>query len=218
MQDGNGWRFGDVTTAWPLFQRRRVRTIEHMTASNLSVNLTHHFLIAMPTLVDPNFGGTVVYLAEHNEKGALGLVINRTMELNMRSLFERIELKLADPEVGAAPVHYGGPVQPDRGFVLHAPIGSWGHTINVQDEVGLTSSKDVLEAVARGEGPEKLMVALGYSSWGPGQLETELSRNSWLTVPADSAVIFETPVEQRSMRAFGILGINPAFLVAAGRA
>ena len=189
-----------------------------MSSSNLSVNLTHHFLVAMPTLVDQNFGGTVVYLAEHTEKGALGLVINRTMELNMRSLFERIELKLRDPELGAAPVHYGGPVQPDRGFVLHAPIGSWGHTINVFDEVGLTSSKDVLEAVARDEGPDRIMVALGYSQWGPGQLESELSRNSWLTVPADPAVIFDTPVEQRSSRAFGILGINPAFLVAAGRA
>lgn len=192
--------------------------MESMSSSLLSVNLTHHFLVAMPTLVDQNFGGTVVYLAEHTERGALGLVINRTMELNMRSLFERIELKLSDPELGAAPVHYGGPVQPDRGFVLHAPIGSWGHTINVCDEVGLTSSKDVLEAVARDEGPDRLMVALGYSQWGPGQLENELSRNSWLTVPADSAVIFDAPVEQRSSRAFGILGINPAFLVAAGRA
>lgn len=189
-----------------------------MSSSNLSVNLTHHFLIAMPTLVDPNFGGTVVYLAEHSERGALGLVINRTMELNMRSLFERIDLKLADPELAALPVHYGGPVQPDRGFVLHAPVGSWGHTINVQDEVGLTSSKDVLEAVARGEGPERMLVTLGYSNWGPGQLESELARNSWLTVPADTSVIFDTPIEQRSLRAYGILGINPAFLAAAGRA
>lgn len=183
-----------------------------------SVNLTNHFLVAMPTLVDPNFGGTVIFLAEHSDKGALGLVINRTMELNMRSLFERIELQLNDAELGDCPVHYGGPVQPDRGFVLHTPVGNWGHTISVGDDVGLTSSKDVLEAVARGEGPEKLLVTLGYSNWGPGQLESELSRNSWLSVPADPAVIFETPVEQRSMRAFGILGINPAFLAAAGRA
>lgn len=172
----------------------------------------------MPTLVDQNFGGTVIFLAEHSDKGALGLVINRTMELNMRSLFERIDLKLADNDLGATPVHYGGPVQPDRGFVLHSPIGSWGHTISVGDDVGLTSSKDVLEAVARGEGPQRLLVTLGYSNWGPGQLESELSRNNWLTVPADTAVVFETPIEQRSLRAFGILGINPAFLAAAGRA
>mgnify|MGYP000855455311 CR=1 FL=1 len=180
-----------------------------------STLLSNHFLVAMPNLADPNFGGAVVFVAEHTSKGALGLVINRPMELNMHSLFERIDLKLPPSALSAAPVFFGGPVQTDRGFVLHAPIGAWGSTVSVGDDIGLTSSKDVLEAVARGDGPERLLVTLGYSGWGPGQLEEELARNAWLTVPADAAVIFDTPAEERLSRAFGLLGINPAFLSAA---
>ena len=180
-----------------------------------AANLTNHFLVAMPSLADPNFGGSVVFVAEHTPQGALGLVVNRPMELTLGTLFERIDLALRDTPLGATPVYFGGPVQTDRGFVLHTPVGSWGSTVSVGDDVGLTSSKDVLEAVARGDGPQQLLVTLGYSGWGPGQLEEELARNAWLTVEADRSVIFDTPSEQRLSRAFGLLGIDPAFLSSA---
>ena len=179
-----------------------------------AANLTNHFLVAMPQMADPNFGGAVVFIAEHSPQGALGLVINRPMELTMKSLFDRIDLPLDSPREGA-PIFFGGPVQTDRGFVLHTPIGNWGSTVIVADDLGLTSSKDVLEAVSRGQGPDRILVTLGYSGWGPGQLEDELARNAWLTMPADADVIFDAPADERLTRAFGLLGINPAFLSAA---
>jgi len=181
----------------------------------LATKLTNHLLVAMPGMADPNFGGTVVFVAEHSAQGALGLVINRPMELDLHTLFERIDLQLERDALAGSPVYYGGPVQTDRGFVLHQPLGSWGSTVAVGGEVGLTSSKDVLEAVAAGSGPDRLLVTLGYSGWGPGQLEDEIARNAWLTTPADVDVIFETPVEQRLARALGLLGIDPAFLSSA---
>jgi len=180
-----------------------------------STNLSNHFLLAMPNMADSNFGGTVVFVAEHSEKGALGLVINRPMELDLQSLFERIDLKLEIAPLSDAPVYFGGPVQTDRGFVLHQPIGSWNSTVAVGETVGLTSSKDVLEAVASGDGPSRMLVTLGYAGWGPGQLEDEISRNAWLTVEADPQVIFETPVSDRLNRAFALLGFDPAFLSSA---
>jgi len=179
------------------------------------VNLTHHFLIAMPAMVDPNFSRTLTYICEHNEQGALGIVINRPLDMTLEALFERIDIPLEAARFAALPVMFGGPVQTDRGFVLHQPLGTWGSTVTVGDEVGLTSSKDVLEAVAAGQGPERLLVTLGYSGWGPGQLEDEIARNAWLTTPADADLIFEAPVEERLNRAFGLLGIDPAFLSSA---
>lgn len=181
-------------------------------AADVATNLTNHFLLAMPNMADPNFGGAVILIAEHSAKGALGLVVNRPMELDLRSLFERIDLKLDIDAIAERPVYFGGPVQTDRGFVLHEPVGEWNSTVTIGDTLGLTSSKDVLEAVAAGEGPQRLLVTLGYSGWGPGQLEDEIARNAWLTVEADRDLIFEVPVEQRLSRAFGLLGIDPAFL------
>ncbi|HOA92683.1 MAG TPA: YqgE/AlgH family protein [Quisquiliibacterium sp.] len=183
--------------------------------SDLASNLTNHFLLAMPGMADDNFGGTVVFVAEHGPKGALGLVINRPMELDLRTLFARIDLKLESGAFADLPVFFGGPVQSDRGFVLHQPLGAWSSTVTVGDDVGLTSSKDVLEAVAAGRGPDRMLVTLGYSGWGPGQLEDEIARNAWLTVPADPDVLFDVPVEQRVARAFGLLGIDPVFLSSA---
>ncbi len=176
---------------------------------------THQFLLAMPGMVDPNFSGALVYVAEHSEKGALGLVINRTLELDLRTLFERIDLSLEPAALRGEPVYFGGPVQTDRGFVLHQPLGHWNSTVAVTDDIGLTSSKDILEAVARGEGPARLLVALGYAGWGPGQLEDEIGRNAWLTLPADPEVIFQVPIDARLGRAFGLLGIDPVFLSSA---
>lgn len=178
-------------------------------------DLSNHFLIAMPSLEDPNFGGSLVFVAEHNDQGALGLVLNRPMEIDLATLFRRIDLDLESSPLGRSAVMHGGPVQTDRGFVLHQPVGAWGSTVVVGQEIGLTSSRDVLEAVAEGAGPERMLVMLGYAGWGPGQLEDEVSRNAWLTVEADAAIIFDTPADERLQRAFALLGIDPAFLASA---
>ena len=177
-----------------------------------SINLTHHFLIAMPNMADPHFSRTLTYICEHNDQGALGLVVNRPIDMTLQSLFERLSLKLPDADLGGAPIFFGGPVQTDRGFVLHAPAGNWQSTLRVGEAIGLTTSKDILEAVGRGDGPKRIMVTLGYSGWSPGQLEHEISQNAWLTVAASDAIIFETPVEERLPAAMELLGIDFASL------
>lgn len=188
-------------------------------ASSAPADFTNQFLIAMPTMADSNFGGAVVFIAEHSPKGALGLVINRPMQIDLGTLFERIDLKLEIAPLASSPVLFGGPVQMDRGFVLHEPVGDWSSTVTVGDGMGLTSSKDVLEAVAEGSGPRRMIVTLGYAGWGPGQLEEEIGRNAWLTVPANSELIFDTPIEERLPAAFRLLGVDPAFLsMSAGHA
>lgn len=191
---------------------RRVGTFTIERMGSHAVDFTNQFLIAMPSMADPNFGGAVVFVAEHSPKGALGLVINRAMEIDLGTLFERIELKLEIAPLANSPVLFGGPVQMDRGFVLHEPVGDWNSTVTVGDDLGLTSSKDVLEAVASGEGPQRLIVTLGYAGWGPGQLEEEITRNAWLTVPASAELIFDTPIDERLHAAYRLLGIDPAFL------
>src|SRR6266700_2231299 len=162
-----------------------------------TVNLTHHFLIAMPAMVDPNFAHALTYVCEHNKDGALGIVINKPIEMTLSTLFEQIDVPLADASLRETPVHFGGPVQVDRGFVLHRPLGNWQSTLAISDDMGLTTSKDVLEAVGRGEGPKDVFVSLGYAGWEAGQLESELAQNAWLTVEADADVLFDVPPEQR---------------------
>jgi putative transcriptional regulator len=171
-------------------------------------NFTHHFLIAMPAMADPHFSHTLTYVCEHNEDGALGIVINKPTDMTLSSLFEQIDVPLADAELRSRPVHFGGPVQVDRGFVLHRPLGNWQSTLAVDDEVGLTTSKDVLEAVARGEGPRDVLISLGYAGWSAGQLEQEIAQNAWLTVAADPEVLFDLPVEDRLPAAMRLLGID----------
>jgi putative transcriptional regulator len=173
-----------------------------------SANFTHHFLIAMPAMVDPNFARTLTWVCEHNDDGALGIVVNRPTDMTLSALFEQIELQLANAEVGARPVHFGGPVQVDRGFVLHRPLGNWQSTLAISDDVGLTTSKDVLEAVGRGDGPKDVFVSLGYAGWSAGQLEQEIAQNAWLTVGADADVVFELPAEARLPAAMRLLGID----------
>jgi putative transcriptional regulator len=181
--------------------------------------LVHQFLIAMPSQDDENFGGSLVYIAEHNTRGALGLVINKPTDLSVKKLFSRIELSLPDGELDEPQVYAGGPVQTDRGFVLHTPQGQWGSSIQVSEDIALTSSKDVLEAVSNGDGPKQFLISLGYSGWSAGQLEDEIARNAWLTVPASASVIFATASEDRLASAFGLLGVNPLHLAnAAGHA
>ena len=173
-----------------------------------TANFTHHFLIAMPAMADQNFSHTLTYVCEHNEDGALGIVINRPTEMTLSSLFEQIDVPLVNTSLRRIPVHFGGPVQVDRGFVLHRPLGNWQSTLAVDDEVGLTTSKDVLEAVARGEGPKDVIVSLGYAGWSAGQLEQEVAQNAWLTVAADPDVLFETPADARLPAAMRLLGID----------
>jgi len=177
-----------------------------------NVNLTGHFLIAMPAMTDPYFARSVTYICEHNAQGAMGVVINRPIEMSLDDLFDQIHLEIHDKELGQSPVHFGGPVQIERGFVLHQPIGHWQSTMTVSPETALTTSKDILEASALGVGPAKMLVTLGYAGWTAGQLEEELAQNAWLTVLADDAVIFDTPSDQKFDAAIRLLGIDLASL------
>ena len=178
------------------------------------LNLANHFLIAMPSMQDPVFGGTVVYVCEHNENGVLGVVINKPTDMTMQVLFERIDLKLEGDQDSAVdqPVMFGGPVQDDRGFVLHTPGQRYSSSLTVTSEVAFTTSIDVLEAVASGDGPPRMLVSIGYSGWSPGQLEDEIGRNGWLTVGADPEILFGVPIEQRYTAAIRLLGIDPLML------
>ena len=178
----------------------------------LPINLTHHFLIAMPSMADPYFAKSLTYVCEHNEQGALGVVVNRPIDMTLQALFERLSLKLAHKDLSDAPIYFGGPVQTDRGFVLHEPTGNWQSTLKVRDAIGLTTSKDILEAVGPGEGPQKLLVTLGYAGWSAGQLEHELTQNAWLTVEARDAIIFDLPAEERLPAAMELLGVDYARL------
>ena len=180
-----------------------------------TLNLANHFLIAMPAMQDPIFGGTVVYVCEHNENGVLGVVINKPTDMTMEVLFDRIDLKLAagsDTPIINEPIMFGGPVQDDRGFVLHTPGARYSSSLTVTDEIAFTTSIDVLEAVAKGDGPERMLVSIGYSGWSPGQLEDEIGRNGWLTVGASADILFDFPIEQRYVAAIKLLGIDPIML------
>jgi putative transcriptional regulator len=190
-------------------------TLGKIGPSPSGLNLANHFLIAMPSIQDPIFGGTVVYVCEHNEKGVLGVVINKPTDMTMEVLFDRVDLKLAPglrSSVVDQPIMFGGPVQDDRGFVLHSPGGRYSSSLTVTDDVAFTTSIDVLEAVASGAGPARMLVSIGYAGWSPGQLEEELSRNGWLTVGADARVLFDLPIEERYTAAIKLLGIDPLML------
>ena len=177
------------------------------------INLTHHFLIAMPGLDDEAFAKSVIYMCEHSERGALGLIINKPSDINLKSLFDKVELPLRREDLTNTPVFHGGPVQTERGFVLHEPMmpghdAVYASTLTIPGGLEMTTSKDVLEALSTGAGPRRVFVSLGYSAWGEGQLESEISENSWLTVPADMTVIFDTPVEERYDKALLLLGVQ----------
>jgi putative transcriptional regulator len=176
------------------------------------VNLTDHFLIAMPNMVDPHFAKSLTFICEHNDQGALGVVVNRPIEMNLHALLEQVSIAQENHDFRSIPVHFGGPVQVDRGFVLHTPRGEWQSTLAVGAEIGLTTSKDILQAVARGEGPRQILVTLGYAGWAPGQLEHELAQNAWLTVPAKPQVIFDLPADERLPAAMALLGVDFASL------
>jgi putative transcriptional regulator len=184
--------------------------------SSGSINLTNHFLIAMPGMAGDTFAGTVIYLCEHTDKGALGLVINKPIDIKLKNLFEKVELTLDRDDLADEPVFFGGPVQTERGFVLHERLpGEGSHynsTLQIPGGLEMTTSKDVLEALSHGAGPKKVLVTLGYSGWGAGQLEEELKRNSWINVNAAPEIIFDTPVAQRYDKALSLLGIDARML------
>ncbi|MBD3893492.1 YqgE/AlgH family protein [Hydrogenophaga sp.] len=183
-----------------------------------SNDFTNHFLIAMPGLNDELFGRSVVFVCEHSERGALGLVINKPADILLPRLFEKVELTLGRADLSALPVFHGGPVQTERGFVLHEALEAgagesvYASTLSIPGGLEMTTSKDVLEALASGAGPRKVFVTLGYASWGEGQLESEIAENSWLTVPAEPGLIFDAPVAERYPRALALLGLQPWML------
>jgi putative transcriptional regulator len=209
-----------------------------MSTDSPPINLTHHFLIAMPGLSDENFNRSVVYLCEHSDRGALGLVINKPSDLGMRDLFQKVDLPLSRDDLARQPVLQGGPVHTERGFVLHESMrpaasvsesppnpdgphdepdadasdqaggGVYASTLAIPGGLEMTTSRDVLEALSNGAGPRKVLISLGYAAWGQGQLESEIAENSWLTVGADPQVIFDTPIEQRYERALSLLGLQ----------
>ena len=183
-----------------------------------SIDLKHHFLIAMPGLEDETFARSVVYMCEHSPRGAMGLIINKPADISMRLLFDKVDLPLRREDLMQSPVSQGGPVQTERGFVLHDPLrmdkpqedgGSiYASTLAVPGGLEMTTSRDVLEALSSGAGPRRVLITLGYSSWGEGQLESELAENTWLTVPASEEVIFDVPMAERYDRALDLLGLK----------
>jgi len=188
-----------------------------MSPDSPSINLTNHFLIAMPGLEGEPFAGSVIYLCEHSERGALGVIINKPSDITLPQLFEKVGLSLQRSDLAEAVVLQGGPVQTERGFVLHESMRAAGEgqdesgyasTMRIPGGLEITTSRDVLEAMSTGAGPRRVLVTLGYSAWGEGQLESELGENSWLTVDADPSIIFETPLPQRYESALGLLGLQ----------
>lgn len=180
------------------------------------ISLANHFLIAMPAMADENFSRTLTYICEHTAEGALGIIVNRPIDLNLAGLFDRVsipmEAEAAKAELADLPVYFGGPVQTDRGFVLHRPKGQWQSTLAVTDEIGLTSSRDILQAMAEHGLPKEIVISLGYAGWSAGQLEWELSQNAWLTVAADPDILFRLPPEERLPAAMQSLGVDFANL------
>lgn len=173
-----------------------------------NTNLTNHFLIAMPSLEDGNFSHSVTYICEHNDNGSLGITINRPSDIRLGEIFEQLEIDCHDTSITEQEVYIGGPVQQDRGFLLHSPPGEWDSSMRVTDDISVTTSRDILEAIADGRGPEHVIIALGYAGWGPGQLEHEMSENAWLSCPSNEQILFHTSADKRWEAAASLLGID----------
>jgi len=171
-------------------------------------NLTNHFLIAMPSLQDGNFSRTVTYICDHSDGGAMGIVLNRPSDLQLLDLLAQLEIDEGIPEKCLQPIYIGGPVQVDRGFVLHSQDKDWESTVAISDQIGITTSRDILHSIAIGEGPEKSLIALGYAGWAAGQLESELIANAWLNGPADLYTLFDKPADKRWDAAARLLGVD----------
>lgn len=172
------------------------------------MELANQFLLSMPTLEDPNFHRTLTYVCEHSDEGAMGLVVNRPTQLTLGEILQHLEIEATSSNAARQPVYQGGPVETERGFVLHTPVGEWEGSIALTDELAVTTSRDILEAMAHGQGPKQAIVALGYSGWAAGQLEAELGQNAWLTCPASLDILFDTPPEERLDKAAARMGID----------
>ncbi len=171
-------------------------------------SLANHFLIAMPALADPHFHHTVTYICEHNEEGAMGIIINRTLPLTIGEVLEQMKIVPSNSLDTTLPIHDGGPVKREHGFVLHTPAGAWETSLVISDELALTTSLDILSAIAYQEGPRRALISLGYAGWGAGQLEEEMAQNAWLSGPADIGILFDTPLEDRWQAAAALLGVD----------
>lgn len=167
-----------------------------------------HFLIAMPGLADPNFTHTVTYICEHNDEGAMGIVINRPMIVTLGDILEQMEVEPSKSVDIQQQVFEGGPVQTEHGFVIHSPVGAWESSLTITPDIALTTSRDILSAIGHGEGPQHYLIALGYAGWGPGQLEEEMAQNAWLSGPASQKILFDTPLEKRWAAAAALLGVD----------
>lgn len=183
-----------------------------------NINLTGHFLIAMPAMTDSFFSKSVTFICTHNQDGAMGIMINRPTDITFETLFEKINVELLNIGVADKPVLYGGPVQPERGFVLHEITdGEWDSTVQIANNIALTTSKDILESVAIGHGPAKMLVTLGYAGWTSGQLEQEIMQNAWLSVQANDTetlhkILYDTDYDQKLSATLALLGVDPAML------
>lgn len=170
--------------------------------------LTDHFIIAMPGLLDENFNQAVTYICEHDENGTFGIIINRESEITLDNIMQQMHIPYHADENRHDAVFTGGPVQANRGFILHRPTGNWNSSLIINDSVALTTSRDILEAIADNRGPQDNIIALGYAGWGPGQLEQEMAANTWLSCPAEQQIIFDTPVEERWQAAARLIGVD----------
>lgn len=177
------------------------------------LNLTDNFLIAMPNMQEGVFAGSLTYICEHNENGALGIVVNRPISLTLGEMFDQVKIPLHQPGLAMKLVHFGGPVQTERGFVLHDTQDNWESTLRINDRLALTTSRDILQAMGEGRGPRNTIVTLGYAGWDQGQLEHEISENIWLTVPASEHILFDLPAELQLKAAMSLLGVDYSSLV-----
>lgn len=185
-----------------------MQVTHYVSYMNEPTYLNNQFIIAMPSLADPNFSHTVTYLCQHSKEGALGIVINRPTSMKLTDIFKQMDIVVTSETASKSTVFAGGPVQQDRGFVLHTPSGNWAASLNISDAIALTTSRDVLEAIAVGQGPDRYLVALGYAGWGEGQLEKEIMANAWLNTPYGQNILFDTPINQRWNAAASQIGID----------
>lgn len=173
-----------------------------------TTNLTDHFIIAMPGLADDNFNHTVTYICEHNENGSFGIVINRKLDITLDEIIEQMDISSSESLASNTCIYHGGPVQQERGFILHKPLGAWSSSLKINEHLSLTTSRDILEAIAHNQGPEQAIIALGYAGWSPGQLEQEMADNTWLSCPSDEQIIFNIPAEKRWQAAADLIGVD----------
>lgn len=175
-------------------------------------NLTGHFLIAMPSLDDGFFNQAVTYICEHDANGSFGIIINQPTDITLKQVTDEMQIETGDDFDANKTIYIGGPVDQGRGFILHRPVGEWTSSLKVSDDIALTTSRDILQAIVKNEGPEDTIIALGYAGWAAGQLDNEIASNTWLSCPADEQIIFDTPVEERWKSAAKLLGIDLSLL------